>query len=74
MLFICSDHVQELLKVIPRCLCVDFSESPMLFILISEFAVGTLFLNISREVVLLGLKSATLRLPSETLFVSLNSE
>ena len=33
MLFICSDNVHEFLKVIPRCLCVVFSESSMLFIL-----------------------------------------
>ena len=43
--FICSDHEQELLKVLARCLCVGFSEISQLFILRVRCASGTLFLD-----------------------------
>ena len=43
--------------MISRCLCVFFFERSALFILKVECASGTLFLNIRREVVLVGLKS-----------------
>ena len=49
--------MQELLKVIPRCLCVVFSEISVLFILRVGCVSGIRFLDIKREVVLVGLKS-----------------
>ena len=49
--------MQELLKVMPRCLCVVFSERSVLFILRVGCVSGILFLEIKREVVLVGLKS-----------------
>ena len=43
--------------MIPRCLCVVFSERSVLFILRLGCVSGTLFLDIKGEVVLVGLKS-----------------
>ena len=43
--------------MIPRCLCVVFSERSVLFILRVGCVSGILFLDIKREVVLVGLKS-----------------
>ena len=43
--------------MIPRCFCVVFSERSVLFILIVGCVSDTLFLDIKREVVLVGLKS-----------------
>ena len=43
--------------MIPRCLCVVFSERSVLFILRVGCVSGILFLDIKREVGLVGLKS-----------------
>ena len=43
--------------MMPRCLCVVFSERSVLFILSVGCVSGILFLEIKREVVLVGLKS-----------------
>ena len=43
--------------MIPRWLCFAFSETPVLFILRVGRILGTIFLDIKREVVLVGLKS-----------------
>ena len=43
--------------MIPRCLCVVFSEISMLFILRVGCVSGIRFLDIKKEVVLVGLKS-----------------
>ena len=43
--------------MIPKCLCVVFSEISVLFILEVGCVSGIRFLDIKREVVLVGLKS-----------------